>query len=151
MFMVSVAGLAVENPASVLATLTERMGGFLPEDAVGLLTDYIDRTLRGRSSGALLFAVLLTLGSGSAASQAVIKAANRAYEVRETRPFRRIWTISMLMISGFVLLVVALALVAFSPEIGGHVQRRSEEHTSELQSRQYLVCRLLLGKKKNNF
>src|SRR5258707_11659698 len=28
---------------------------------------------------------------------------------------------------------------------------RSEEHTSELQSRQYLVCRLLLEKKKINF
>src|SRR3712207_7488504 len=28
---------------------------------------------------------------------------------------------------------------------------RSEEHTSELQSRQYLVCRLLLEKKKRNF
>src|SRR3712207_9405486 len=27
---------------------------------------------------------------------------------------------------------------------------RSEEHTSELQSRQYLVCRLLLEKKRNN-
>src|SRR3712207_8583723 len=30
------------------------------------------------------------------------------------------------------------------------VRRRSEEHTSELQSRQYLVCRLLLEKKKKN-
>src|SRR3712207_7988941 len=28
-------------------------------------------------------------------------------------------------------------------------QARSEEHTSELHSRQYLVCRLLLEKKKN--
>src|SRR3712207_8251138 len=28
--------------------------------------------------------------------------------------------------------------------------KRSEEHTSELQSRQYLVCRLLLEKKKMN-
>src|SRR3712207_7883291 len=28
------------------------------------------------------------------------------------------------------------------------MSRRSEEHTSELQSRQYLVCRLLLEKKK---
>src|SRR5258707_7595440 len=28
---------------------------------------------------------------------------------------------------------------------------RSEEHTSELQSRQYLVCRLLLEKKKNTW
>src|SRR3712207_7543724 len=29
-----------------------------------------------------------------------------------------------------------------------HFRTRSEEHTSELQSRQYLVCRLLLEKKK---
>src|SRR2546429_6689743 len=29
-------------------------------------------------------------------------------------------------------------------------KRRSEEHTSELQSRLHLVCRLLLEKKKNN-
>src|SRR5258707_5471184 len=30
------------------------------------------------------------------------------------------------------------------------LEARSEEHTSELQSRQYLVCRLLLEKKKKN-
>src|SRR3712207_7510409 len=30
----------------------------------------------------------------------------------------------------------------------GTTENRSEEHTSELQSRQYLVCRLLLEKKK---
>src|SRR3712207_7526839 len=31
----------------------------------------------------------------------------------------------------------------------GEAVQRSEEHTSELQSRQYLVCRLLLEKKTN--
>src|SRR3712207_9412998 len=31
--------------------------------------------------------------------------------------------------------------------LAGHALRRSEEHTSELQSHQYLVCRLLLEKK----
>src|SRR3712207_9023708 len=31
---------------------------------------------------------------------------------------------------------------------GNLIGERSEEHTSELQSRQYLVCRLLLEKKK---
>src|SRR3712207_8536948 len=37
--------------------------------------------------------------------------------------------------------------------IPGHLGlfRRSEEHTSELQSRQYLVCRLLLEKKNIRF
>src|SRR3712207_8119403 len=33
---------------------------------------------------------------------------------------------------------------------GAHRGPRSEEHTSELQSRQYLVCRLLLEKKNEN-
>src|SRR3712207_8383677 len=50
-----------------------------------------------------------------------------------------------------------LADGAADPGAGGGVRRggparaggRSEEHTSELQSRQYLVCRLLLEKKKN--
>src|SRR3712207_8710441 len=36
------------------------------------------------------------------------------------------------------------------PGVGRRVAARSEEHTSELQSRQYLVCRLLLEKKKRH-
>src|SRR3712207_7994123 len=36
-----------------------------------------------------------------------------------------------------------------SPASSWATHSRSEEHTSELQSRQYLVCRLLLEKKKN--
>src|SRR3712207_8675467 len=47
---------------------------------------------------------------------------------------------------------IAGAVHAFGGEvlkfIGDGVLARSEEHTSELQSRQYLVCRLLLEKKK---
>src|SRR2546426_7873803 len=35
--------------------------------------------------------------------------------------------------------------------VTGHVERRSEEHTSELQSPCNLVCRLLLEKKKPGF
>src|SRR3712207_7004330 len=37
-----------------------------------------------------------------------------------------------------------------SKRLGRPSRPRSEEHTSELQSRQYLVCRLLLEKKKYN-
>src|SRR3712207_8573171 len=46
---------------------------------------------------------------------------------------------------------VALAEVADGFRVHGATlsrMHRSEEHTSELQSRQYLVCRLLLEKKK---
>src|SRR3712207_8676666 len=40
--------------------------------------------------------------------------------------------------------------VVRNPRCRGLVRSRSEEHTSELQSRQYLVCRLLLEKNKYN-
>src|SRR3712207_7823642 len=44
-----------------------------------------------------------------------------------------------------------VAVVDVRELVGEHAPQlpRSEEHTSELQSRQYLVCRLLLEKKKN--
>src|SRR2546425_8092769 len=38
----------------------------------------------------------------------------------------------------------------FNPVMASSAVARSEEHTSELQSLAYLVCRLLLEKKKNN-
>src|SRR5690625_5899188 len=40
---------------------------------------------------------------------------------------------------------------AAGPQAAADRQRRSEEHTSELQSRGHLVCRLLLEKKKNPY
>src|SRR3712207_7183331 len=56
-----------------------------------------------------------------------------------------------LAIGGGIIGVIALLIKLF---LGGDVsipEGRSEEHTSELQSRQYLVCRLLLEKKKVDF
>src|SRR3712207_8591382 len=43
----------------------------------------------------------------------------------------------------------ARAVAPGRPRAAGRRHRRSEEHTSELQSRQYLVCRLLLEKKNS--
>src|SRR3712207_7282357 len=53
---------------------------------------------------------------------------------------------------GRVLHAVPRARPRPSPRLGlqGRSNARSEEHTSELQSRQYLVCRLLLEKKKKS-
>src|SRR3712207_7554691 len=43
--------------------------------------------------------------------------------------------------------MAASCTIFASADGGSAVEPRSEEHTSELQSRQYLVCRLLLEKK----
>src|SRR3712207_8995673 len=70
-------------------------------------------------------------------------------------------TITLLIVSTMILLMIAgvpLAWITMILAVGctlgwlgpaGLPLVRSEEHTSELQSRQYLVCRLLLEKKKN--
>src|SRR3712207_6902090 len=41
-------------------------------------------------------------------------------------------------------------LLPYVADYDAQIYTRSEEHTSELQSRQYLVCRLLLEKKKHS-
>src|SRR3712207_8976395 len=69
-----------------------------------------------------------------------------------TTLFRSLWMTPLLAALSNALLAVCSAVVAAaaSPESAAVRKRRtarSEEHTSELQSRQYLVCRLLLEKK----
>src|SRR3712207_8311703 len=48
-------------------------------------------------------------------------------------------------------IIKEVILPAHQPGKSIHGVLRSEEHTSELQSRQYLVCRLLLEKKKRTY
>jgi membrane protein len=120
--LVTLAGLVIDDPATLLKTLTERMQGFLPAEAVGLLEGYADLTLRNADASVLVFAVLATFWSGWAAADALVKAVNRAYELQETRPWWKLWGISVLMVLGFVLVVVRLALVAFGPEVGAYFQ-----------------------------
>ena len=123
MSLVAVAGLVMDDPESALRTLTESMQGVLPQEGMGLLVDYIDRTLRSATSGVLLFGILATLWSGSTTSHVLINAANRAYELRETRPLWKVWSVSLLMVFCLALLIGALALVIFSTETGGYIQR----------------------------
>src|SRR5258707_6746432 len=56
------------------------------------------------------------------------------------------WVAAMASIAVRTTLLNTSCAVSDQPEVWQWV--RSEEHTSELQSRQYLVCRLLLEKKK---
>src|SRR3712207_7837500 len=72
--------------------------------------------------------------SGSRRTRTCATAADPAGLASPPAMSRRGW----LWILGVAAGAIGLVLVA-----------RSEEHTSELQSRQYLVCRLLLEKKKN--
>src|SRR5947209_11287163 len=71
-----------------------------------------------------------------------VAAHNRDVRLRQLAgPFHGRWDTAAL--AG----IRTLAGNELEPEALSALQKRSEEHTSELQSRQYLVCRLLLEKK----
>src|SRR3712207_8071786 len=76
---------------------------------------------------------------------------------RSTSSQARLVASQLLNLVMFGMSLIAALGTAFlaGPTLSGEVESgisltmRSEEHTSELQSRQYLVCRLLLEKKTN--
>src|SRR2546422_8632582 len=57
---------------------------------------------------------------------------------------------SLLGLTDFALALPRVVLLLLLAALWQPSTARSEEHTSELQSRLHLVCRLLLEKKKNN-
>src|SRR5438445_8708040 len=81
----------------------------------------------------------LFLGGLSAGLFFVSALATFLYKIDEPSPYTRIARLGALLAPWPVM--IGCVLLIFTGQ-------RSEEHTSELQSRQYLVCRLLLEKKK---
>src|SRR5438445_9390633 len=68
-----------------------------------------------------------------------------------TTLFRSVFTDKLLLLLGQAVQAIEISRNAAVQALGDALALaalRSEEHTSELQSRQYLVCRLLLEKKK---
>src|SRR5947209_8899140 len=82
----------------------------------------------------LLDSTMINVGTIIASAIFIVPSAI-ASDLHATGPAILVW-----VVGGVVSLLGALSVAE---------QRRSEEHTSELQSRQYLVCRLLLEKKNS--
>src|SRR5258707_9287070 len=80
-----------------------------------------------------LFRSIPDAACGAAQQPRLVDNGHRLAAVRDL--LRHVWIVPML----------ARLAVHHDP----HMSERSEEHTSELQSRQYLVCRLLLEKKNS--
>jgi membrane protein len=133
-FIVSLVGLVVDDPESILEAVVASTKGFLPQAAIEMLNNYLDHTLRSRSSFTFLVSCLLTLVMGAASTEAIIRAANRAYGVPETRPFWERWFIDVLLIFGFTLLVATMAFVVLSPQTEAFLRSVTEIPSVVLRS-----------------
>src|SRR5215211_3792184 len=118
-FLVSLTGLVIGNPEAGLKSLFGALTGLVPANAQTLVVDYVDRTLRSASTGALVFGILGALWLGQAASISITKAANRSYRLDESRPFWRLRGACLIITLGFTLLIAVLTLAVFN--VGAHV------------------------------
>jgi membrane protein len=133
-FIVSLVGLVVDDPESILEAVVASTKGFLPQAAIEMLNNYLDHTLRSTSSFTFLVSCLLTFVMGAASTEAIIRAANRAYGVQETRPFWERWFIDVLLIFGFTLLVATMAFVILSPQTEAFLRSVTELPSVVLRS-----------------
>ena len=118
-FLVSLTGLVIGNPEAGLKSLFGALTGLVPANAQTLVVDYVDRTLRSASTGALVLGILGALWLGQAASISITKAANRSYRLDESRPFWRLRGACLIITLGFTLLIAVLTLAVFN--VGAHV------------------------------
>jgi membrane protein len=122
-FLLTLVGIAVNNPETILEDLARRMQSFWPQETVELIREYLDRTAKSTSLVTFFSSVLFTLGVGSAAAEAISNAANRFYGVQETRSFWKVRGVAILLIFGFSLLIAALAFMVLSPQTGAYLQK----------------------------
>jgi len=118
-FLVSLTGLVISNPEAGLKNLFEVFTGLVPTNAHTLVFDYVDRTLRTVSTGALVLGIVGALWLGQATAISITKAANRSYRLQESRPFWRLRGACLIITLGFTLLIAVLTLAVFN--IGAYI------------------------------
>jgi membrane protein len=122
-FLVTLVGVVVDEPESTLKSLATSMEGFLPQQTIDLLRDYLTRTLQSTSSPTVILSIMITLGAGSAATEAIISASNRFYGVSETRSFWKVRGIAVVLILGFTLMIATMAVFVLSPDAEAFLRR----------------------------
>ena len=113
-------GRSQENLVWILGVLRN----FLPEQGIRLAEENIGRFLAPVKRGALPLALFLSLWTAANVVEMVMKALNRIYSVKETRPLwrTRLWSL-LLVILVALFLVVAFNLEVFGDELKAFVAR----------------------------
>jgi membrane protein len=94
------------------------MGGFIPPEALRLITDQMIKISGGEHGGLMTLGMLLAVSSSSAAMVAIIDTLNNAYDVQEGRPWWKVrLTAILLTIAVATFILVSFALVLIGPTL----------------------------------
>jgi membrane protein len=105
-------------PSGILDQILSWFDSFAPPDLMQIVRDEISRISTSGHGGLITFGVLGALWSSSSAMSAAIDTLNRAYGIKEARPWWKIQTLAIVLtvlLSVFVL--VSFTLVVAGPEI----------------------------------
>lgn len=101
------------------------LGPFAPPEVTAIIRDQILRVANGNQGGLLSLGLLGAIWSSSAAMSAVIRAMNRAYDIRETRRGWKVQLTAILITIGLaIFIVISFTLVVTGPEIADWLARR---------------------------
>jgi len=113
------AALASYFPLTTLVDdLVRTLGGFVPPEALQLVTDQMIKISGGEHAGLMSLGMLLAVSSSSAAMVAIIDTLNNAYDVQEGRPWWKVRLTAILLTIGVAtFILVSFALVLIGPTL----------------------------------
>src|SRR5690606_18495003 len=97
---------------------TRLLGPFVPTSAVELLGDFMASIGESRDTGLLSVGLLVALWSASTPMVAGANVMNRAYGIRESRPWWKVRLTAIALSAGLALFILAaFTLVVFGPQL----------------------------------
>lgn len=120
-FFIFLAALLAYIPIpNLMEQIMTLVGDFVPAGAADIIRDNVEQLVSRPRGGLLSFGILLALWSASSAIVAIGECLNRAYGVREGRPFWQVRAAAVLLTIGLAALTIcSMALLIFGPEVGG--------------------------------
>ncbi len=121
-FLFLTALLAYVPVPDLMDKIMELLGNVMPAEALDLLEDNIRELVTNQKGGLVSFGALVALWTASSAITAISDSLNRAYGVKEDRPFWKVRGMAILLtVALSVLLLLAMLLLIFGPHLGGFI------------------------------
>jgi membrane protein len=96
--------------------LIARLGGFVPPEALQIITEQLEKISMDQQGGLLTFGMLVTIWSSSGAMTAIIDTLNGAYDIQEGRPWWKVrLTAIALTIGVSIFILTSFALITIGP------------------------------------
>ena len=103
-------------PYQLIDDLFRTLGGYVPPEALTIITDQLTKISEGQQGGLLTLGVATALWSSSAATTAIIDTLNTAYGIQEGRPWWKVRLIAAGLTFGVAIFILcSLALVLVGP------------------------------------